>query len=46
MMKNIFRRQNSIKENWEHRRPAVTPQHFDYDEDIVKTITKHPKSKE
>ena len=46
MIKNLFRRSNSSKENTEQRRPAVTPQHFDYDEDIIKTITKHPKTKE
>ncbi|XP_008194015.1 cGMP-dependent protein kinase, isozyme 1 [Tribolium castaneum] len=46
MIKNFFRRANTTKQIAEQRRPAVTPQHFDYDEDIIKTITKHPKCKE
>ncbi|RZC31946.1 cGMP-dependent protein kinase 1-like, partial [Asbolus verrucosus] len=47
MIKNLFRRSDSCNtEQLEKRRPAITPQHFEYDDDVIKTITKHPKSKE
>ncbi|KAH0817423.1 hypothetical protein GEV33_005368 [Tenebrio molitor] len=46
MIKTPFWRSDSTKERSERRRRAVIPQHFDYDEDIIKTITKHPKTKE
>lgn len=48
MIKKFFRcgreRKNTVSS--EPRRRGVTPQHFDYNEDVIKSITKHPKTQE